>query len=87
MNQSVSIEVWTQQGYVRQEETLVSWAKRGGPDGSSNSLNYGSDDRWGAVGHWGGPDSAGARMTRTEAVASLRALPASAVASPRLHFR
>lgn len=49
-----SIEVWVLNPEVAGEETLVSWGHRGGPDGSNLSFNYGSDFRWGAVGHWGG---------------------------------
>jgi len=49
-----SIEVWTLNPQVAGEETLVSWGKRGGPDGSNVSFGYGSDFRWGAMGHWGG---------------------------------
>lgn len=49
-----SIEVWTLNPQVAGEETLVSWGKRGGPEGSNVSFGYGSDFRWGAVGHWGG---------------------------------
>lgn len=56
VNQTVSIEVWALQGGVRPEETLVAFAKRGGPDGSNMSFNYGYDDRFGAVGHWASPD-------------------------------
>lgn len=54
-----SIEVWTLNPQVANEETLVSWGHRGGPDGSNVSFGYGSDFRWGAVGHWGGdgPDT------------------------------
>ncbi len=49
-----SIEVWAINPSVGTEETLVSWSHRGGPDGSNISFGYGSDFRWGAVGHWGG---------------------------------
>ncbi len=50
-----SIEVWvfnpeTEKG----EETMVAWGHRGGPNGTNMSFNYGTDPRWGAVGHWGG---------------------------------
>lgn len=51
-----SIEVWAFNPLLAGEETLVSWGKRGGPDGSNISFNYGSDFRWGAIGHWGNPD-------------------------------
>lgn len=58
-NPTRSIEVWTLNPQVANEETLVSWGKRGGPDGSNVSFGYGSDFRWGAIGHWGGdgPDT------------------------------
>ncbi len=49
-----SIEAWALNPEVANEETLVSWGKRGGPDGSNVSFGYGSDFRWGAMGHWGG---------------------------------
>jgi hypothetical protein len=50
-----SIEVWAYQVNARREESLVTWGHRGA-DGRNMSFNYGSDDRWGAVGHWGGAD-------------------------------
>jgi hypothetical protein len=50
-----SIEVWAYQGYIRPEETLVSWGNRGA-NNNNVSFNYGTDDRWGAMGHWGGAD-------------------------------
>jgi len=49
-----SIEVWAYNPSIAAEETTVSWAHRGGPEGSNMSFNYGNDSRWGAVGHWGG---------------------------------
>ncbi|HVY72191.1 MAG TPA: LamG-like jellyroll fold domain-containing protein [Verrucomicrobiae bacterium] len=55
-NPTASIEVWALNPDLAGEETLVSWGNRGGPDGSNMSFNYGSDFRWGAVGHWGNPD-------------------------------
>lgn len=51
-----SIEVWALNPDLQGEETLVSWGHRGGPDGSNVSFNYGSDFRWGAMGHWGARD-------------------------------
>jgi hypothetical protein len=52
-----SIEVWALNPEAGSEETLVSWGRRGGgPDGSNVSFNYGSDFRWGAMGHWGNQD-------------------------------
>jgi hypothetical protein len=52
---SVSLEVWAYQGNIKAEETLVAWGRRGS-DGQNMSFNYGTDDRWGAVGHWGATD-------------------------------
>ncbi len=49
-----SIEVWAYNPAMPGEETLLSWAHRGGPEGTNMSFNYGNDSRWGAVGHWGG---------------------------------
>jgi hypothetical protein len=55
-NPTRSIEVWALNPAIDGEETLVSWGKRGGGDGTNMSFNYGSDFRWGAVGHWGNRD-------------------------------
>ncbi|HEX41384.1 MAG TPA: LamG domain-containing protein, partial [Phycisphaerales bacterium] len=49
-----TIEVWALNPALPAEETMVSWSRRGGPDGTNMSFNYGNDTRWGAVGHWGG---------------------------------
>ena len=49
-----SIEVWVLNPTIDQEETMVAWGHRGGPDGTNMSFNFGSNGRWGAVGHWGG---------------------------------
>jgi hypothetical protein len=49
-----SIEVWAFNPEISEEETLVAWAQRGGPDGSNMSFNYGTHALYGAVGHWGG---------------------------------
>ncbi|MCI0637303.1 MAG: LamG domain-containing protein, partial [Actinobacteria bacterium] len=51
-----SIEVWAYNPAIANEETLVAWGWRGGPDGSNLSFNYGTNAAFGAVGHWGGPD-------------------------------
>ncbi len=65
-----SIEVWAYNPSLADEETMVSWAYRGGaPDGSDLGFNFASNSVWGAVTHWGGgydtgwgsvPPSAGA---------------------------
>ncbi|MCA9215777.1 MAG: PEP-CTERM sorting domain-containing protein [Planctomycetales bacterium] len=49
-----SIEVWAYNIDIADEETLVSWGKRGGPDGTNMAFNYGRHGNFGAVGHWGG---------------------------------
>ncbi|MFO1514695.1 MAG: carboxypeptidase regulatory-like domain-containing protein [Verrucomicrobiota bacterium] len=38
------------------QQTYISWSKRGGPDGSNCELGYGVNGAYGAVGHWGAPD-------------------------------
>ena len=53
---SRSIEIWVWNETIATEETLVAWGKRGGPDGSNMSFNYGNHGAYGAVGHWGSPD-------------------------------
>jgi len=49
-----SIEVWAYNPSIPGEETIVSWAHRGGPAGTNMSFNYGNNAMWGAVGHWEG---------------------------------
>src|SRR5262245_19885687 len=58
LNPTRSIEVWAFNPTIADEETLLSWGRRGGPDGSNMSFNYGINAQFGAVGHWGaaGPD-------------------------------
>jgi|GEM_PF-3498564 len=57
VNPNRSIEVWAFNPSVVGEETLVAWGRRGGPDGTNMSFNYGIDPSFGAVGQWGGgPD-------------------------------
>ncbi len=51
-----TIEVWAYNPSIPSEETIVSWAQRGGPDGTNMAFNYGNSDLFGAVGHWGGAD-------------------------------
>jgi len=48
-----TIEVWAFNPAIASEETLVAWARRGGPDRSNMSFNYGVNGSYGAVGHWG----------------------------------
>ncbi|UCG46121.1 MAG: LamG domain-containing protein [Phycisphaerales bacterium] len=52
-----SIEIWAYNPSsppIPGEESTVSWAHRGGPNGTNMSFNYGNHNLWGAVGHWGG---------------------------------
>jgi CotH protein/lamin tail-like protein/concanavalin A-like lectin/glucanase superfamily protein/Big-like domain-containing protein len=60
LNPTRSIEVWALNPTIDSEETLLSWGRRGGPDGSNMAFNYGNHNLFGAVGHWGqaGPDLA-----------------------------
>jgi hypothetical protein len=51
-----TIEVWALNPAIAGEETMVSWARRGGGNGSNVSFNYGQDAAFGAMGHWGPPD-------------------------------
>ncbi len=51
-----TIEVWAYNDNALGEETMVSWGKRGGGDGSNISFNYGTHGTWGALGQWGAPD-------------------------------
>ncbi len=51
-----SIEVWAYNPGIVGEETLVAWGRRGGPNGTNLSFNYGNHPVFGAVGHWGAPD-------------------------------
>ena len=55
-NPTHSVEAWVWNPGIPGEETVVSWGKRGGPDGSNSSFNYGNDARWGALGRWGASD-------------------------------
>lgn len=48
-----SIEVWAYNPSLADEETMIAWGHRGGPDRSNMSFNYGANATWGAVGHWG----------------------------------
>jgi hypothetical protein len=55
-NASRTIEAWIFNPVAADEETIFSWGRRGGPDGSNNSFNHGLNASFGAVGHWGAPD-------------------------------
>ena len=52
-----SVEIWAYKIGLAGEQTMVSWAHRGGPEGTNFGFNYADNASWGAVGHWGGgPD-------------------------------
>jgi hypothetical protein len=53
LNPTRSIEVWVFNEDIVNEETMVAWGKRGGPDGTNMSFNYGTRVEFGAVGNWG----------------------------------
>ncbi len=55
-NASRTIEAWIFNPTAADEETIFSWGRRGGPDGSNTSFNHGLNAAFGAVGHWGAPD-------------------------------
>ncbi len=56
MNPVHSVEAWVLNATIPVEETVVAWGRRGGPDGSNASYNYGSSGAFGAIGHWAGAD-------------------------------
>ncbi|MFL2484701.1 MAG: LamG-like jellyroll fold domain-containing protein, partial [Verrucomicrobiales bacterium] len=49
-----SIETWVFNPEIPGEETIVAWGRRGGPDSTNWSMNYGNHNTWGALGGWGG---------------------------------
>ncbi len=54
---SHSVEAWVFQGNVRDQESLVSWGKRWGPDLTFAGFRYGADPDFGAIARWGGSGS------------------------------
>lgn len=51
-----TVEAWVLNPDVAQEESLVSWSKRGGGCDTNMAFNYGYDAVFGAIGHWCGSD-------------------------------
>jgi hypothetical protein len=51
-----SVEAWVLNPALADEETIIGWGRRGGPDATNFSFNYGANATYGAVGHWGGAD-------------------------------
>lgn len=61
---SRSISVWIWNPSISEEETVVSWGRRGPQEGSNLALGHGKSVVFGAVNHWGGADlSWGSRAT------------------------
>ena len=56
LNPSCTVEAWILNPQIPEEETILAWGWRGGPDGSNMSFLYGNSANFGAVGHWGAPD-------------------------------
>ncbi len=57
-----SVEVWVYQGNAHAKESLVSWGKRGGPDGTLAGFRYGTDLDFGAWSRWGPGDMGFVRL-------------------------
>jgi hypothetical protein len=55
-NHAYTVAVWVYNPSIADEECLVNWAHRGGPEGTCAQLNYGSNASYGAVTHWNTPD-------------------------------
>jgi hypothetical protein len=55
-NPTRTIEAWVHNPTIADEETIVAWARRGGPAGTNMSFNYGGNVNFGAIGHWDAPD-------------------------------
>jgi hypothetical protein len=56
-NASYSITSWVWNPAFGNEEAIVAWGNRGGPDGTNAGFHQGTHAGFGAVGHWGGgPD-------------------------------
>lgn len=53
-----TIQAWIFNPGTSTEETIVSWGRRDGPNGTNSSLLHGTNATFGAVGNWGTPDMA-----------------------------
>ena len=56
ISDQITVEAWVYNEQIPDEETILAWGKRGGPNGSNMSFGYGTNGNYGAVGHWGAPD-------------------------------
>lgn len=50
---SRTVEAWIYNPAIANEETIVSWARRDGPDGTHSSFIHGTNATFGAFGGWG----------------------------------
>lgn len=55
-NGDFSVAIWVYNPVIDEEETMLSWSRRGGPRGTNAEILYGNHWSFGAVGHWG-PDT------------------------------
>lgn len=53
-----TIQAWIFNPNTSAEETIVSWGRRDGPNGTSSAFFHGTNPTFGAVGNWGTPDMA-----------------------------
>ena len=53
-----TIQAWIFNPSTSTEETIVSWGRRDGPNGTSSAFFHGTNPSFGAVGNWGSPDMA-----------------------------
>lgn len=51
-----TIRAWIFNPTTSTEETIVSWGRRGGPNGTSCGFLHGTNATFGAAGNWGTPD-------------------------------
>lgn len=55
-NASFTVAAWVLNPEIAESEVILSWGGRGGPDGTTAQIGYGTHPEWGAVGHWGFAD-------------------------------
>src|SRR6266566_1790164 len=55
-NPDVTIDGWVFNPDGQDEESVIAWGRRGGPDGTEFSFNHGTNATFGATTHWGGYD-------------------------------
>ncbi|MGC3961723.1 MAG: hypothetical protein QM813_28500 [Verrucomicrobiota bacterium] len=55
-NYTVSAWLFDANPTLPDQQTYISWAQRGGSDGSNCEMGYGTNPSYGATGHWGAPD-------------------------------